>query len=119
MTSAFQMSVATAAMLVMLLFWLRDVMVCHVSTPNVMYVNTVRYNTVQYNTIQDPNLRSLYLFVTSYFLLLFKHFSSLLFLRWFLYLWGNAVAQLVEALRYKPEGRGFDSRWCHWNFSLT
>jgi hypothetical protein len=30
-----------------------------------------------------------------------------------------AVAQLVEALRYKPEGRGFDSRCCHWNFSLT
>jgi len=29
------------------------------------------------------------------------------------------VAQLVEALRYKPEGRGFDSRWCDWNFSLT
>jgi hypothetical protein len=29
------------------------------------------------------------------------------------------VAKLVEALRYKPEGRGFDSRWCHWNFSLT
>ena len=32
---------------------------------------------------------------------------------------GAAVAQLVEALRYKSEGRGFDSRWCHWNFSLT
>ena len=32
---------------------------------------------------------------------------------------GYAVAQLVEALRYKPEGRGFDSRWCHWKFSLT
>jgi len=32
---------------------------------------------------------------------------------------GYTVAQLVEALRYKPEGRGFDSRWCHWNFSLT
>jgi hypothetical protein len=29
------------------------------------------------------------------------------------------VAQLVEALRYNPEGCGFDSRWCHWNFSLT
>jgi len=29
------------------------------------------------------------------------------------------VAQLVEALRYKSEGRGFDSRWCQWNFSLT
>jgi hypothetical protein len=29
------------------------------------------------------------------------------------------VAQLIEALCYKPEGRVFDSRWCHWNFSLT
>jgi hypothetical protein len=32
---------------------------------------------------------------------------------------GHAVAQLVEALRYKPEGRRFDSRWCHWDFLLT
>jgi len=31
----------------------------------------------------------------------------------------HAVAQLVEALRYKPEGRRFDSRCCHWNFSWT
>jgi hypothetical protein len=23
------------------------------------------------------------------------------------------------ALHYKPEGRGFDSQWCHWNLSLT
>jgi hypothetical protein len=30
-----------------------------------------------------------------------------------------AVAQLVEAFRYKPEGRGLDSRWSHWNFSAT
>jgi hypothetical protein len=29
------------------------------------------------------------------------------------------VAQLVEVLRYKPEGRGFDSRLSHQNFSLT
>jgi hypothetical protein len=27
--------------------------------------------------------------------------------------------QMVETLQYKPESRGFDSRWCHWNFSLT
>ena len=34
--------------------------------------------------------------------------------------WGTLlVVQLVEALRYKPEGREFDSRWCHWNISLT
>ena len=32
---------------------------------------------------------------------------------------GYAVTQLVKALCYKPEGRGFDSWWCHWNFSLT
>jgi hypothetical protein len=31
---------------------------------------------------------------------------------------GHAVAQLVEALRYKPEGRGFDSQWCHWNDTM-
>jgi hypothetical protein len=26
---------------------------------------------------------------------------------------------VIEALRYKPEGRGFDSRLYHWIFSLT
>ena len=36
-----------------------------------------------------------------------------------LFRWGHSVAQLVEALHYKLEDRGFDSRWCHWNFSLT
>ena len=29
------------------------------------------------------------------------------------------MAQLLEALHYKPEGPGSDSRWCHWNFLLT
>ena len=32
---------------------------------------------------------------------------------------GHALAQLVEALRYKPEGGGFDSQWSNGNFSLT
>ena len=32
---------------------------------------------------------------------------------------GYAVAQLAEALPYKPEDHVFYSRWCHWNFSLT
>jgi hypothetical protein len=31
----------------------------------------------------------------------------------------TSVAQLLEALRYKVEGRGCDSCWCQWNFSLT
>ena len=26
---------------------------------------------------------------------------------------------VVKALRYKPAGRGFDSRSCHCNFSVT
>jgi hypothetical protein len=30
------------------------------------------------------------------------------------FLWGHAVAHLVEALRYKPEGRGFN--FGIWNF---
>jgi hypothetical protein len=29
------------------------------------------------------------------------------------------VAQFVEALLYKPEGHGFDSRLCPWNLSWT
>lgn len=32
---------------------------------------------------------------------------------------GKAVAQLIEGLRYTPEGRGFDSRWGHCDFTLT
>jgi hypothetical protein len=36
--------------------------------------------------------------------------------------WYSADARggaVVEALRYKPEGRSIDPRWCYWNFSLT
>ena len=32
---------------------------------------------------------------------------------------GHMVVQFVEALRYEPEGHGFISWCCHWNFSLT
>ena len=28
------------------------------------------------------------------------------------------LAQLVEALRYEPDGRGFDSLWCRWIFFI-
>jgi len=31
----------------------------------------------------------------------------------------HAVTQLDEALRYKSEGREFDSGWGYWNFSST
>ena len=32
---------------------------------------------------------------------------------------GDSGSTVVKALCYKSEGRWFDSRWCHWNFSLT
>jgi len=36
-----------------------------------------------------------------------------------LLLYGARGGVVVKALRYKPEGRGFDSRWFHWIFSVT
>ena len=32
---------------------------------------------------------------------------------------GARGGEVVKTLRYKPAGRGFDSRLCHWNFSVT
>ena len=40
----------------------------------------------------------------------------------FHHIWKGCGARggvVVKALRYKPAGRWFDSRWCHWNFSVT
>ena len=34
----------------------------------------------------------------------------------YMYSGGGVV---VKILHYKPAGRGFDSRWCDWNFSVT
>jgi hypothetical protein len=34
-------------------------------------------------------------------------------------MFGARGGVVVEALRYKPEGRGFDSRWCYWIILLT
>jgi len=32
---------------------------------------------------------------------------------------GDRSSTVVKVLCYKSKGRWFDSRWCHWNFSLT
>ena len=32
---------------------------------------------------------------------------------------GTRGSVVVKELRYKQAGRGFDSRCCHWNFSVT
>jgi len=29
------------------------------------------------------------------------------------------ISPYIYTLRYDPESRGFNSRWCHWNFSLS
>ena len=36
-----------------------------------------------------------------------------------IYIYGDRGSTVVKMLCYKSEGRWFDSRWCHWNFSLT
>ena len=33
--------------------------------------------------------------------------------------YGDRGGTVVKVLCYKSEGRWFDPRWCHWNFSLT
>jgi hypothetical protein len=38
---------------------------------------------------------------------------------WVLVAYGDRGSTVVKVLRYKSEGRWFDPRWCHWNFSLT
>jgi hypothetical protein len=32
---------------------------------------------------------------------------------------GDRGGTVVKVLRLKSEGRWFDSKWCHWIFSLT
>ena len=32
---------------------------------------------------------------------------------------GDRSGKVVKVLCYKSEGRWFDVRWCHWNFSPT
>jgi hypothetical protein len=32
---------------------------------------------------------------------------------------GGGGGTVVKVLRYKSGGRWFDSKWCHWNLSLT
>ena len=34
-------------------------------------------------------------------------------------IFGARGGVVVKALHYKPAGRGFDSQWSHWNFSVT
>ena len=61
---------------------------------------------------------STFIEIIHHFIYQYVTFCCLIFSPATLVQWGHAVAQLVEALRCKPEGRGFDSQWCHWNFFI-
>ena len=45
--------------------------------------------------------------------------SFKIFLHHYLITGGPHGGTVVKVLCYKSEGRWFDSKWCHWNFSLT
>ena len=68
--------------------------------------------TISQVTVYILKVKYIYLFIYL-FIYLSIYFYYLLTQR------RHVVVQLFEAPCYKPEGRRFDSRWCHWNFSLT
>ena len=49
----------------------------------------------------------------------FKHFKGRHETKIFVIKYKKRLDHLVEALRYKPGGRGLDSRWGYWDFSLA
>jgi len=64
----------------------------------------------------NDNMRILFefLIICSTDILIHAHdFSKALY-----FIRGHAVAQLVEALDYKPEGHELESRWCLWIFFI-
>ena len=70
-------------------------------------MNGCRYNETKYT-----------LHFTKYIVLQFQvstvhHYYQLLLLT------GARGGVVFKALCYKPAGRGFDSRWCRWTFSVT
>ena len=54
--------------------------------------------------------KKIYIFVSFYYIF---HYSTALVIS------GARGGVVVKALHYKPAGRGFDSRSCHWNSSVT
>ena len=66
-----------------------------------------------FRIVCDPSSGSIKLYLTEI------RSGSLMFVLCLIGVWQSNFEPLVKALRYKPAGRGFDSRWYHWNFSVT
>ena len=58
--------------------------------------------------------------ISSFILSFGFYFTHLFFLYFCVFSFiSYSLTLLIGALRYKPESRGFNSRWCQWKFSLT
>ena len=64
------------------------------------------------NLWEDPNS-----YISDALSYVYKMFDLYFFV--LLVVYGDRGGTLVKVLCYKSEGRWFDPRWCHWNFSLT
>jgi hypothetical protein len=69
----------------------------------------IRGNTVRYSSISHICMYVHYIHIIVH---IFYDYIIYIYLGW------HEVAQLVEALCYRPEGRGFDSPYCHWIFLI-
>jgi hypothetical protein len=67
-----------------------------------------------YCTVMHSNIHIIQLMLLSFC----KH-SCFLLVGTLVWIMGYLKVHLVEALRFKMEGRMFDSQWGHWDFSLT
>ena len=47
------------------------------------------------------------------------HTHTYIYIYIYIYIYGVRGGVMVNVLRYKPAYFGFDSRWCHGNFSVT
>jgi len=55
----------------------------------------------------------LYLYFLTYNQIFYKQIGMLFYFQ------NNRGSTVVKVLCYESEGRWFDPRWCHWNFSFT
>ena len=86
----------------------------HVERLYLRFISTLVAFLCRSHVAADPDLHTCYTVSTAK-----QSKMRTVFINFLTFKMGYAVAQFVDALRYKSEGRGFDSRWCHWNFSST
>jgi hypothetical protein len=96
----------------------------------VYFVNFI-YNLYIFRTSPGPSSGGITLFMRHLILVILYSWLSVMrggipscirdsqLYTWYLLFCGARVGVVVKALRYKPAGRGFHSRCCHWNFSVT